>query len=84
MKAEKAAKRAAHKAKKTDKKKSYKIFELRKTLCVSSQIGCKLGCTFCATGTMKLEGNLYGGEVVEQLLHAERVLKVQLMIERER
>ena len=50
--------------------------ELRKTLCVSSQIGCKLGCKFCATGTMKLEGNLTQGEIQEQLLIADYVLSI--------
>lgn len=37
--------------------------EKRATLCVSSQVGCKMGCTFCATGTMGLRGNLSSGEV---------------------
>ena len=39
----------------------------RATLCVSSQVGCAMGCTFCATGTMNLLGNLCGGEILEQL-----------------
>ena len=59
------------------------MFELRKTLCVSSQVGCRLGFSFCATGTMKMQGNLYAGEICEQLLQAERVLKVLGLIERE-
>jgi len=42
----------------------------RDTLCISSQVGCKLGCTFCATGTMGLQGNLWSGEIQEQLIHA--------------
>mmetsp|Transcript_22875 Transcript_22875/g.58643 ORF Transcript_22875/g.58643 Transcript_22875/m.58643 type:complete len:231 (+) Transcript_22875:421-1113(+) len=42
----------------------------RATVCVSSQVGCQMGCTFCATGTMGLVGNLHAGEIVEQLLHA--------------
>lgn len=42
----------------------------RDTLCLSSQIGCRLGCTFCATGTMGLQGNLWPGEIQEQLVHA--------------
>ncbi|CAD7939688.1 unnamed protein product [Amoebophrya sp. A25] len=50
--------------------------EMRKTLCVSSQIGCKLGCTFCATGTMKLERSLTSGEIMEQLLLADHALSV--------
>ena len=42
----------------------------RVTLCVSSQVGCKMGCTFCATGTLGELGNLTTGEIVEQLAHA--------------
>lgn len=44
----------------------------RSTVCVSSQIGCKMGCRFCATGTMGLRGQLSAGEILEQLLHAKR------------
>ena len=36
----------------------------RTTLCVSSQVGCKMGCTFCATGTLGELGNLSAGEIV--------------------
>ena len=43
----------------------------RVTCCVSSQIGCAMACTFCATGTMGLRGDLSGGEVVEQVLFAK-------------
>ncbi|CAK9087736.1 unnamed protein product [Durusdinium trenchii] len=42
----------------------------RDTLCVSSQVGCRLKCRFCATGTMGLLGNLWAGEIQEQLVHA--------------
>ncbi len=38
----------------------------RGTLCVSSQVGCAAGCTFCATGTMKLTRNLSSSEIVGQ------------------
>lgn len=44
----------------------------RTTLCISSQVGCKMGCSFCATGTMGLLGDLTAGEIVEQLVHAQR------------
>ena len=44
--------------------------EARTTLCVSSQVGCKMGCAFCATGTMGELGNLASGEILEQLVHA--------------
>jgi 23S rRNA (adenine2503-C2)-methyltransferase len=40
----------------------------RVTLCVSSQVGCPLACTFCATGLMGLLANLDHGEIVEQVL----------------
>ena len=46
----------------------------RLTLCVSSQVGCRMGCTFCATGTLGLSGNLLSGEILEQLWHAEQYL----------
>ena len=49
----------------------------RITLCVSSQIGCKQACTFCATGTIGLRGHLTAGEIVEQLLHANRLLAAE-------
>ena len=48
--------------------------EGRATLCVSSQVGCAMGCTFCATGTMGIRGNLCSGEILEQLVHASRIL----------
>jgi len=46
----------------------------RTTLCVSSQVGCAMGCTFCATGTMGIRGNLTSGEILEQLVHAGHIL----------
>lgn len=46
----------------------------RASLCVSSQCGCAMGCTFCATGTMGLSGNLTSGEILEQIVHADRIL----------
>lgn len=52
----------------------------RHSICVSSQIGCLLGCKFCATGTMGLVGNLYAGEIVEQLVHASRLEKVRNVV----
>jgi len=46
----------------------------RRTLCVSSQVGCAVGCTFCLTGTMGLARNLEAGEIVEQVHRANRRL----------
>ena len=40
----------------------------RVTLCLSSQVGCALGCTFCATGSMGIRRNLSAGEIVAQAL----------------
>lgn len=51
----------------------------RATLCVSSQVGCAMGCTFCATGTMGIRGNLTSGEILEQLVHAGRILADDLL-----
>jgi 23S rRNA (adenine2503-C2)-methyltransferase len=48
--------------------------EGRGTLCVSSQVGCTLTCTFCHTGTQKLVRNLTAGEIVGQLLVARDAL----------
>lgn len=44
--------------------------ESRGTLCISSQVGCTLTCTFCHTGTQKLVRNLTAGEIVGQVLVA--------------
>jgi 23S rRNA (adenine2503-C2)-methyltransferase len=46
----------------------------RGTLCVSSQVGCTLNCTFCHTGTMKLVRNLTSGEIVGQVMLARDAL----------
>jgi 23S rRNA (adenine2503-C2)-methyltransferase len=48
--------------------------ETRGTLCVSSQVGCTLNCTFCHTGTMKLVRNLTPGEIVGQVMLARDAL----------
>jgi adenine C2-methylase RlmN of 23S rRNA A2503 and tRNA A37 len=50
----------------------------RATLCVSSQVGCAMGCTFCATGTMGIRGNLCQGEILEQLVHADNILAEEM------
>lgn len=43
--------------------------EGRKTACISSQVGCAMGCAFCKTGTMGLVRNLKDYEIVEQMIH---------------
>ncbi len=45
----------------------------RRSVCVSSQSGCPLTCTFCATGTMKFGRNLTTSEILDQVLHFRRI-----------
>lgn len=52
----------------------------RNTLCVSSQIGCQMACSFCATGTMGIIGNLMGGEILEQLYHASALAPIRNVV----
>jgi 23S rRNA (adenine2503-C2)-methyltransferase len=49
----------------------------RNTICVSSQAGCPMRCSFCATGTMGLKRNLTAEEIVDQVLHFARKLKTR-------
>ena len=44
--------------------------ETRGTLCISSQVGCTLNCTFCHTGTQPLVRNLSAGDIVGQIMVA--------------
>ncbi len=48
------------------------------TICVSSQIGCKMGCKFCASTGIPFGRNLEPGEIIEQLLAIERDSKVKI------
>lgn len=43
----------------------------RRTLCISTQVGCPLDCKFCATATMRMKRNLTAGEILEQFLQVE-------------
>ena len=45
----------------------------RRSVCVSSQSGCPLTCTFCATGAMKFGRNLTASEILDQVLHFRRI-----------
>ena len=47
-------------------------YHFGKTVCVSSQIGCKMGCKFCASTGIPFERNLTSGEIVEQILAIEQ------------
>ncbi len=49
----------------------------RHTVCVSSQVGCSLGCKFCATGKLGLSRNLEYSEIIDQVLFFARYLKKQ-------
>lgn len=46
----------------------------RRTACVSSQVGCPVGCTFCASGVGGAKGNLSAGQIVEQVFQLDRTL----------
>ena len=46
----------------------YMPYENRATLCVSSQVGCAMGCTFCATGAMGIKRNLSAAEMIGQVM----------------
>lgn len=50
-------------------------YDDRHTLCISSQVGCAMNCSFCATGQMGYTRNLTPGEIVEQVLFFARILK---------
>lgn len=50
-------------------------FPGRHTACLSSQVGCAMGCVFCATGNMGFSRNLKVGEIVAQAHHIERELR---------
>ena len=49
-------------------------YDYRHTVFVSTQAGCAIGCVFCATGQMGFVRHLHPGEIVQQVLHARRVL----------
>ncbi len=50
-------------------------YETRNTVCASTQAGCAMGCTFCATGQGGFQRNLTAGEIVEQVLFFDRELR---------
>lgn len=49
-------------------------FHFGESLCVSSQVGCNMGCTFCASGLLKKQRNLTAGEMVGQVLYVQKQL----------
>ena len=52
----------------------------RRSVCVSSQSGCPLTCTFCATGSMAFGRNLTASEIVDQVLHFRRLEPVNHLV----
>lgn len=50
----------------------------RQTVCVSTQVGCPLDCKFCATGAMKFTRNLTVGEIISQIVIAQRHAKKRI------
>lgn len=49
----------------------------RRTLCISTQAGCAMGCVFCATGQMGFKRHLSSGEIIAQVMYYARMLKEQ-------
>jgi 23S rRNA (adenine2503-C2)-methyltransferase len=49
----------------------------RRTLCISTQAGCAMGCVFCATGQLGFKRNLSSGEIVAQVMYYAQLLKEQ-------
>jgi 23S rRNA (adenine2503-C2)-methyltransferase len=52
----------------------------RRSVCVSSQSGCPLTCTFCATGQMQFGRNLTAGEILDQALHFRRIESIDHLV----
>lgn len=52
--------------------------EKRRTLCLSTQIGCKMGCRFCSTAKIPFKRNLSTSEIVGQVIRAKEYLKDQI------
>ncbi len=50
-------------------------YEDRNSLCISTQVGCPMGCVFCATGQMGYQRGLTAGEILAQVIHAMRLLQ---------
>ena len=53
------------------------LYDKRRTICVSTQVGCAIGCAFCATGKSGFTRNLSAGEIVAQVLHFARTLALK-------
>jgi 23S rRNA (adenine2503-C2)-methyltransferase len=53
------------------------MYDRRRTLCISTQAGCAMGCAFCATGQMGFKRHLSSGEIVAQVMYYARMLSAQ-------
>ncbi len=53
------------------------LFDYGKSVCVTSQVGCNMGCAFCASGLTKKQRNLTSGEMVAQVMYIQRELDQQ-------
>lgn len=51
--------------------------EDRRTVCISTQVGCAMGCVFCASGLMGVKRNLSTGEILDQVLRLDRLLPLE-------
>ncbi len=54
--------------------------EGRNTLCISSQVGCAMGCTFCLTGSFRLERNLTCAEIVNQVCAVKKEQEIRNIV----
>lgn len=50
-------------------------FNFGKSVCVSSQVGCNMGCSFCASGLLKKQRDLTSGEIVGEIMYIEKELE---------
>ncbi|MCX6080007.1 MAG: 23S rRNA (adenine(2503)-C(2))-methyltransferase RlmN [Chloroflexi bacterium] len=52
-------------------------YDRRRTICISTQVGCAMGCTFCATGQMGFTRHLSSGEIIAQVMYFAHVLQAE-------
>lgn len=52
-------------------------YDRRRTICISTQVGCAMGCTFCATGQMGFTRHLSSGEIIAQVMYFAHVLQAK-------
>ncbi len=52
-------------------------YDKRRTVCISTQVGCAMGCVFCATGQMGFKRNMTSGEIIVQVIYFARYLQTK-------